>query len=905
MIRDVFYFGDKPNIHPREKFATSITDARNQATTEHFWIVNEFCDYTNFDWDWDFEFLPDSDVWAEAHNNVWPSLHQKDSGTWLCNLEHSEIIIYRADVDPLRRKNEINKHWKIVDNIDPTKFDFSWHPDPTDPPYIYKWGCKYFPVEVQAVIEYHVAKAEEPKFFHELVEVLPEWDRWSKIDSIDKNAFDFSWRPNPTSPPYVYQFGTLYDRNDGPCYTVPDNTGEIVYLERTNIASVQSFAKYQIKTTLEDLVNEHPNEVFWALNPDLLYNEFDFNWRPSMDQVQYVHAFGTKDNVNTQTYFVNAPQYLTGHREINYVENKILNVKTNIDMFYIDRSNPESSVRFEKLKERFPKLQKTRYLGSWADTINRCVKRSTSNLCWILNSELDYTEFKFDFYPNPWQMQMVHIFGTQWSSWGTTFLVNKESFAEDTKFVKIVEHLTDLNFVKQRTAVATNCLYDVFLIDHGNTNSVADILKTKISERTLCTVPYKECYLETFKEILANLPEKKEHYIWVCSTVCDYTNFDFSYICDPFAKEQLHVFPSNEQKFGDTFLINVNKLRELMGGMNMLEEYKRINYNKHQKVHRLPSPTFVTPDDTHVASIMQEFDFPYAIFITSDNDGIEVKPNTTMSLWSPESKQIVVTSTGGTRIIVPKEAKSYISSQLYDYPHVFMVDKPIKSKPLDVVFLSNGEPIADENYRHLCKVVKGLGNRIVRVSNVNGRAQAYHAAANESNTSWFFAVFAKIEVSANFDWSWQPDRLQMPKHYIFNAFNPVNGLEYGHQAIIAYNKKLTLANEGVGLDFTLDSPHTVVETLSGVARFNTDPFSTWRTAFREAIKLRRDPADISKERLEIWMTKADGDFAEFSIKGAKDAVAYYESVNGEVDQLRLSYEWSWLLNKFNSECKSN
>ena len=65
MLRDVFYFNKKPNVHPREKQATSLEDARSQSTTEHFWIINEFCDYTGFDWDWDFEFLHDEDVWAE------------------------------------------------------------------------------------------------------------------------------------------------------------------------------------------------------------------------------------------------------------------------------------------------------------------------------------------------------------------------------------------------------------------------------------------------------------------------------------------------------------------------------------------------------------------------------------------------------------------------------------------------------------------------------------------------------------------------------------------------------------------------------------------------------------------------------------------------------------------------
>ena len=137
MLHDVFYYGKKPNVHPKEKFAKSLEHARNQSTTEYFWIINEYCDYRGFDWDFDFELLPDEDVWAREYNNVWPSQHQKDSGTWLCPKQFSDIIVYRADVNPLKRKKEISSHWNILENIDKTKWDFSWHPDPTDPPYIY------------------------------------------------------------------------------------------------------------------------------------------------------------------------------------------------------------------------------------------------------------------------------------------------------------------------------------------------------------------------------------------------------------------------------------------------------------------------------------------------------------------------------------------------------------------------------------------------------------------------------------------------------------------------------------------------------------------------------------------------------------------------------------------------
>ena len=187
------------------------------------------------------------------------------------------------------------------------------------------------------------------------------------------------------------------------------------------------------------------------------------------------------------------------------------------------------------------------------------------------------------------------------------------------------------------------------------------------------------------------------------------------------------------------------------------------------------------------------------------------------------------------------------------------------------------------------------GNRIHRSSGINGRVAAYHAAAKKSTTPWFFAVFAKLHVKEDFDWSWQPDRLQEPKHYIFHAFNPNNGLTYGHQAMIAYNKKLVLSNPGQGLDFTLDSVHEVVPILSGTAEYTHTKWSAWRTAFRECIKLRGQSDVESQYRLNKWLTVAMGQpNGQWSIWGAEDAVAYYESVKGDFDELKKSYDWAWL-----------
>jgi hypothetical protein len=148
----------------------------------------------------------------------------------------------------------------------------------------------------------------------------------------------------------------------------------------------------------------------------------------------------------------------------------------------------------------------------------------------------------------------------------------------------------------------------------------------------------------------------------------------------------------------------------------------------------------------------------------------------------------------------------------------------------------------------------------------------------------------------DFDWTWQPDRMQEPKHYIFHAHNPVTELTYGHQAMIAYNKKLVLNNAGTGLDFTLDNAHEVVPILSGTADYAYTPWMAWRTAFRECVKLRGQTDVESQYRLRKWLEiiPLATPNAEWSRWGAEDAVEYYNSVDGATEELKKSYDWSWL-----------
>ena len=170
-----------------------------------------------------------------------------------------------------------------------------------------------------------------------------------------------------------------------------------------------------------------------------------------------------------------------------------------------------------------------------------------------------------------------------------------------------------------------------------------------------------------------------------------------------------------------------------------------------------------------------------------------------------------------------------------------------------------------------------------------------------SETDYFFAVFPTIELNDDFDFTFQPDRLREACHYIFHAKNPVNGLEYGHRAVILYNKHLCLSTIHPRLDFTLSQPHTVVPQLCGTSHFNLTPEISWRVAFREVLKLcEMKPTVESQFRLKKWCELGKGQYALLVQRGALDAVAYYKEVNGDKNALQLSYELDWLKEKFNS-----
>lgn len=502
-----------------------------------------------------------------------------------------------------------------------------------------------------------------------------------------------------------------------------------------------------------------------------------------------------------------------------------------------------------------------------AQSIEHARVLSRTRYLWMVDACNDYSAHDWLWEPPPWQSHQAHVWPSQHQSNGGTWLIPKSSHLDVNREHQIISRQRSVPRLHIKHCADSEPQGDI------STRFISDYLGTL--RRALAKVDWRHC--------------------WVTADVCDYTDFDFTWHPSEWQQEMLHVFASDTQRFGDTFYVHVPTFLERSQDLALLEWFETLHFVDGIQVPRRPTPVVRHNEDSHVEVVWQhDFTWPMAQFsVDQPLDRVPV-----MNLWRQETRAIMPLTVGASRVLIPRDAKSSLRTQLYDYP---VIDRARvgwgQDTPLDIVFISNGEHGAEHHWNLLEGVLgpEKKRQRLHRIDGVNGRVAAYRAAAQVSTTPWFFAVFAKLQINQDFDWSWQPDRLQAAKHYIFHAYNPVNHLVYGHQAMIAYNRRLVMTNQAQGLDFTLDQPHEVIPIISGTAYYDNDPWTCWRTAFRECIKLRHSLPDVENEyRLDQWLSVGNGSNGAWSTGGAQDAMDYYNMVEGRFEDLKKSYEWSWL-----------
>jgi hypothetical protein len=485
---------------------------------------------------------------------------------------------------------------------------------------------------------------------------------------------------------------------------------------------------------------------------------------------------------------------------------------------------------------------------------------------------------------------MTHVFGSQWEKWSDTFLINKWEFERHTKWAKTLAEFPNLNFVKDQYVKTGNDNFDMYYVDHGNPDESLMSLKSRYPR--IKVTRFVDNQLDALRRIM-NVTTSE--YVWVTSSLCEYTAFDFTWTPEPWQAEMIHCFGSEFQKRGDTFYIHVESFKTQMAELELLDWFNVICYHQDNLLLRYDPEHVHYNSDNLVAEIMKhEFKGPYAMFMNRAG-GLGFEP----CMWTQKDRTATSATADNGCVAIPRDIKQYLKTQVYDYPFIDKShNKSVECIPMDVIFISYDETDADENW----EILKAQYPSAQRLHGVEGMDNALKKAAEMSKTHWYYAVFAKTIVEPLFDFTFQPDLFQQPKHYIFHAHNPMNGLEYGHMGIVMYNCNIVKNMTNFGIDYTMSAAHEVVPIVSAIAAFNTTPYQTWRTAFREVAKLSQfndeTPTIENSYRLKTWTTKAEGEYAEWCLQGAKDAVAFYAANSHDKTQLKQAFDWVWLKQYF-------
>lgn len=545
------------------------------------------------------------------------------------------------------------------------------------------------------------------------------------------------------------------------------------------------------------------------------------------------------------------------------------------DIFFLGPDND----RWIDVKTRYPNAQRFETNTVIADL----QRKSFTSMFWVIWDDIKLTDFNLNSYKaTQWDNQYTHVFKNG-KFFDGVCLINKRANISNREF-----------------------------------NSRFFINKKEIDILVSTPIPFEVFCLESFDDYLRAVENSKTHMFWsLWSDVSIKSDFNIEdyYIpsYDVFHRSITHIFLNGEHKdgiclfskhktitkreFDHRFFINKKEVDVVASVPTMYDKFIIDSYADYLfALEQSKTDMFwIIPKEVEISKDFK-FDLYFSHHNSYDRNMNHVFQNifrgeidyTGVALMSKNKK--VTSKEINYRFLIEKKQHNIVAS---------------KMKPYDIVFISYNEPNADENYNKLLTRFP----RAKRVHNVKGIHQAHIQAANLCNTDMFWVVDGDAVIDDNFNFDYEVSRYELKIVHVWRARNPVNGLEYGNGGVKLLPRQLTIDMDVSKPDMTtsISKWFKAIEEVSNITTFNTDPFSTWRSAFRECCKLasrvidRQDDIE-TQERLNAWCEKSND---EYALDGAQLGRDYGLTNKNNVEALKLINDFNWLEEQFNGRYNKN
>ena len=177
-------------------------------------------------------------------------------------------------LDDAASKCRTSHYWYIYGNNDYSNFDFDYVPVPWETTHLHTWPTQWNQFGGAYLANKDTVHNKEYHFHNDVVPAKPTQENWQTLYTIE--SFDYSWKPHPMDPPYIYVFGNQWYG--------PEQMPTVEY--HTPGATERKYL-YEPMATLPQ-TTEH-----WVTNSDVPL-EFDYSWCPDPHDPPYIYVFGNQ-----------------------------------------------------------------------------------------------------------------------------------------------------------------------------------------------------------------------------------------------------------------------------------------------------------------------------------------------------------------------------------------------------------------------------------------------------------------------------------------------------------------------------------------------------------------------------------------------------------------------------------
>ena len=225
----------------------------------------------------------------------------------------------------------------------------------------------------------------------------------------------------------------------------------------------------------------------------------------------------------------------------------------------------------------------------------------------------------------------------------------------------------------------------------------------------------------------------------------------------------------------------------------------------------------------------------------------------------------------------------------------------------DAVFISYNEPDADERYKRLLERYPNTKS----LHGVKGIHQAHIEAAKKCYTKMFWVIDGDADLLPEFNLDHKVNEYDLDCVHVWRSRNPINDLVYGYGGVKLFPTAPLKNATDWNIDFTTSvggsNKFRPMPAVSNTTRFNTDPFNTWKSAFRECTKLasaiipNHDNTD-NLYRLKVWQERGEKrDYGKYAIMGAKQGAEFGEHYKNDIDILNRINDFKWLKDTYEQQ----